>query len=542
MENNLPVDLFHWILAFLPLLALLVLLVGVRWKAHEAGVIGLFIAWIVALLVFDTPFRTLAVANTRGIWDAIFILYVVWPALLLYQIADKAGGFNALRIGIRRFSRNHLFLVLAFGWIFASFLQGIAGFGTPIAVAAPLLLAIGVRPIYAVVIPLIGHAWANMFGTLAVGWLATIRVVDLENLTETAFQTGILLWIPNILAGFALAWLYGRMKGIARAWPLIIIISLIQGGGQLALVLVDPVLSTFIAATVALAALYPLSRWKRYQEEGEIDSPVMEKQEEEREEQKPVMGLSMSLLPYGVLAVAAIIGSAIPPVESFLSGLEVGVPFPETTTGYNVIVEAEDPYSPFSPLTHPGTYLLIASLVAWLVYRAKGYFRKAEEQEGKEQGIWKGLVSTAVTASVAVTAFLGMSKVMDNTGQTGVLALGISEIAPPVVYAFFSNWIGILGAFMTSSNTASNILFAPLQQTVAQAEQLSEATIIAAQSTGGAIGNAIAPANIVLGLSTIQKLGNTARVLRKTLIWAALAAVATGALTLLLDGITFVGG
>lgn len=93
----------------------------------------------------------------------------MWPALLLYRVGDRAGAFVALREGIERFSRNELFLVLAFGWVFASFLQGIAGFGVPIAVVTPLLLALGVRPIYAVLIPLIGHAWANMFGTLAVG-------------------------------------------------------------------------------------------------------------------------------------------------------------------------------------------------------------------------------------------------------------------------------------------------------------------------------------------------------------------------------------
>jgi len=258
MQNNLPIDLLHWILAFLPLLILLVLLVGLRWKAHEAGTVGIFVAWIIALAFFQTPFSTLAVANGKGIWDAIFILYVVWPAILLYQISDKAGAFSSLRKGIRRFSQNQLFLVLAFGWIFASFLQGIAGFGTPIAVVAPLMLAIGVKPIYAVVIPLIGHAWANMFGTLAVGWLATIRVVDLASQPETAFQTAILLWLPNLIGGFAIAWIFARMKGVARAWPLILIISLIHGGGQLALVLVNPVISTFIASTVAPIALYPL--------------------------------------------------------------------------------------------------------------------------------------------------------------------------------------------------------------------------------------------------------------------------------------------
>ena len=100
----------------------------------------------------------------------MFILYVVWPALLLYRVTDQAGGYEALRQGITRFSRNELFLVVALGWVFSSFLQGIAGFGTPIAVVAPLLVAFGVRPVYAVVIPLIGHLWAKFFGTLGVSW------------------------------------------------------------------------------------------------------------------------------------------------------------------------------------------------------------------------------------------------------------------------------------------------------------------------------------------------------------------------------------
>lgn len=548
MQGNLPIDLFHWILAFIPLLALLILLIVARWKASEAGPVGMFTAWIIALFFFRTSFNNVAVASAKGIWDAIFILYVVWPALLLYQVTDNAGAFDSLRVGIRKFSRNRLFLVLAFGWVFASFLQGISGFGTPIAVTAPLLLAIGVKPIYAVVVPLIGHAWANMFGTLAVGWLATLQVVNLGNPTETAFQTAILLWIPNIVSGFTIAWLFARGKGIAKAWPMILIVSLIHGGGQLLMILVDPILSTFIPGTVALAALYPLSRWKRYREPGGLESGIMSETREsgggeEEPEERPVMGLFMSLLPFIVLAVAAVIGSGIPPIEQALSRLEIGFAYPATETGYGLRNDPERPYSPFGPLTHPGTYLLISTAVAWIVFRAKGFYRKTSERKEGQKGIWSGLVSNAVPASISVTAFLVMSKVMDDSGQTQELALGISAVAPPLVFAFFSNWIGNLGAFMTSSNTASNILFAPLQQIVASTEQgLSESTMIAAQSTGGAIGNAIAPANVVLGLSTIRHLGNTARVLRITLVYAGLAAVITGGVTILLNGITFLGG
>ncbi|MEW6117459.1 MAG: L-lactate permease [Nitrospirota bacterium] len=540
MQNQLPIGLFHWIVALLPILVLLFLLVFLRWKGPQAGPVSMFTAWAVALLFFRTPFETLAVASAKGVWDAIFILYVIWPALLLYKIADRAGAFEALRIGIRRFSRNRLFLVLAFGWIFVSFLQGIAGFGVPIAVAAPLLVAIGVRPLYAVAIALIGHSWANMFGTLAVGWLATIKVVELQNVTGTAFQTAILLWIPNLLAGFTIAWLFGRMNGIRHAWPLVLIISLIHGGGQLALVLWNPVVSTFIPATVALGALYPLSRWERYSEPQDIESEIMQerKGKKETEEKEPVMGLWMSVLPYVVLAVSIVIGSGIPQVESILGQFEIGLPFPETTTGYGLTTEAIRPYSPFSLFTHPGTYLLLASLIGWTVYRAKGYYRKAGREK---EGIWSGLIGNAIPASIAVTSFLVLSKTMDDSGQTNVLALGISAVSPPLVYAFFANWIGIVGAFITSSNTASNILFSPLHDTVAQTEQvLSQTTLIAAQSTGGAIGNAIAPANIILGTSTTQQTGKLGEILKMTLPWAAVAAVLTGIVTVLINNVTFV--
>jgi lactate permease len=554
-ESQLPIDLTHWLLALLPIIVLLVFLVVLRWKAPEAGPVGMFVAAAIAFFVYQAPPETLAVAGAKGVWDAIFILFVVWPALLLYRVGDRAGGFAALRQEIERFSNNELFLVLAFGWVFASFLQGIAGFGTPIAVVAPLLVALGVRPVYAVVIPLIGHAWANMFGTLAVGWLATLSVIDLQSEMETAFQTGILLWVPNLLAGFTIAWMYGRMKAVAHAWPMILIISAIHGGVQLALMLWNPVLSTFLAATAALIALYPLSLWKRYDQpaEGIEERPAMaesqgedqeaeqEAEGEKEEEAEPVMGLWMALLPYAVLTVATVIVLVVPQVEAALERFEVGLPFPAVETGYGVENEAEAPYSPFAPLTHPGTFLLLASLVTWLVYRSRGYYDQWSEREDTRP-ILGSVVEDAVPSSIAVIAFLVMSTLMDHSGQTEVLAMGLAEVAPPMVFAFASNWIGVLGAFMTSSNTASNILFAPLQQeTVAALEGLSEPTIIAAQSTGGAIGNAIAPANVVLGTGTAGIVGREGEVLRKTLPWAAAIAVLVGGLTILLNGMSFTG-
>lgn len=549
-DAQLPLDLLHWALALCPILILLVFLAVLRWRAPEAGPLGMFSAAAIAVVAYRTPWETLAVAGAKGVWDALFILYVVWPALLFYGTLKRAGTFHALRSGVERFSRNQLFLVLAFGWVFASFLQGIAGFGTPIAIVAPLLVAIGVRPVYAVVIPLIGHAWATLFGTLGVAWLAIGQVVELRNPTETALQAALLLWLPNLAAGFTIAWLYGRGRAVGEGWPLVLTISAIHGGLQLALAFWNPVLAAFLAATGGLLALYPLSRFKRFSEPiPELeDRPVMENRpQREQATAEPVMSLWMALVPYFVLTAASVGALSISPLEDALDRFEVGLPFPEVRTGYDRVVEAEVPYSPFAPLTHPGTFLLLATLAAWAAYRAKGYFRaweeKAEEvEEGDREdrrGVWAGVVEEALPASVAVVAFLVMSKVMDHSGQTEVLARGLAETAHPLVYAFAAPGIGLTGAFMTSSTTASNILFAPLQQqTVAALQGLSEPTIIAAQGAGGAIGNVIAPANVVLGTGTAGISGREGQVLRKTLPWAVAMALAAGAGALLLNGIS----
>ena len=404
------------------------------------------------------------------------------------------------------------------------------------AIGGVLLVAYGVRPIYAVAIPLIAHIWAKMFGTLAVGWLATVQVVDLADETAAAFQSALLLIIPAVLGGFTIVWMYGRWPAVRHGWPLVLIIASIHGVGQLVLTLVDPVLSAFLAATVALIALYPLSRWKRYAEPAEeiTERPAMrEDRAEEMDDREAPMGLAMSFLPYVVLTVVALGVLTISPLADALGALAVGMSFPAVETGYGVSNEAAEPYSPFAPLTHPGTFLLVTSLITGLVYRARGYYR-AWTTSDDEPGLWRGLLEEAVPASVPIIAFLVMARLMDHSGQNEVLALGIAAVTPAYGYAFLASTIGVIGAFMTSSSTSSNVVFSGLQQTVAELNELSESTIIGAQSAGGAIGNAIAPANLVLGASTAGISGQEGDILRKTMPWTIVATVLVGIATVLI--------
>src|SRR5215813_4433027 len=536
---QVPVDLLHWVLAILPVVALLVFLVPLRWRAPEAGPMAMFTAAIVALLAFRTPWHTLAVAGAKGVWDAIFILYVIWPALLLYQITKQAGAYDALRQGIAHFSRNELFIILALSWVFSSFLQGIVGFGAPVVVVVPLLLAVGVKPIYAVAMGVLAHAWARFYGTLGVGWLATVQVANLQDVVRAAYESALLILIPTYMGGLFVVWVYGKWPAVRHAWPLVLILGTILGVGQLLVALFSPELSTFLAGAVAVLALYPLSRWRRYGEpiKDIPERPAMvEKYVGEQSEQKeaaPVMSLSMSFLPYVVLTAVTLSVLLIPPLNAALRQLRIGLPFPAVETGFGVQNAAVSSYAPIAVLTHPGAMLVITAIIVWIVYSAGGYYR-AWAQRHKLESIWSALLVDAVPASVPVIAFLLTSRILDHSGQILTLAYGIAAASPPLVYAGIASVIGALGAFMTSSSTASNVLFGGVQGGVADLHGLAKETIIGAQAGGSAYGNGIAPANIVLGTSIAGVKGQEGAVLRQTMPWTVIVAVLTGIATVAL--------
>lgn len=536
----IDLDLLHWALAVAPIMALIILMVGMNWTAQQAGTTGIFIAAAVAVFAFDTSARALSVASAKGVWDAVPILYVIWPALLLYHIMNQSGGYDALRRGISRMSRNELFIIIALGWVFASFLQGIDGFGTPIAVVAPLLVAFGMRPVYAVAIPIIAHIWAKFYGTLGVGWLATLQVVDIDAATalSVGLQAAVLIVIQAVLGGFTIVWMYGRWPAIRAAWPLVLIISAIHGLGQILVVWIDPILAAFLPATAALIALYPLSRWSRYNQPSQdiIERPAMRDDAQHDEiGAEPPMGTFSALAPYGLLTVLALGASLIEPLRAWLDQPMVGLPFPAVVAGMGMEAAATQQYSPLHVFTHPGATITMAALITWLVFARRGYFAQWANRIGTAlPGVMSGLVSSAVPASVPIIAFLIMASIMKSSGQNAMLALGIAAIAPAYVFAFLANGIGILGAFITSSSTSSQVLFSELQMTLAKAKGLPEATILAAQSAGGAIGNAIAPANVVMGASTTGINGQEGAILRKTLPWTLAAFVLTGFATVLL--------
>lgn len=543
-EQQMPVSLTLWIVAFLPLAAILFLLVGLRWKAASAAPVGYFLAVLAAFLVFEASALNVGLQTVKGTWDALFIVYVIVPALLLYQVSNEAGAFSALQRGIESYTPNNLLHVLGFGWVFASFLQGITGFGAPVAVTAPLLVAVGVRPLWAVVIPLIGHSWANTFGTLAVAWQGLNLVVNIEEPRTTALIAAIMLLVGNLLAGLAIAWIYGRGRGVREGLPAILIIAAIHGIGQVVLAPFIPTLAAFVPGALAVGALLLLARTNWYNSESPVeDSPIMEPEGQEAEgaagELEEGEGKRMPVLtafaPYIVLIVLILLVQLVPPIGSALESLQIGLPFPGYETGMGVVVEPEEAYSAFAPLTHPGTFLLVSAIIAYILYRAGGYLGRDELG-----GVITRTIKTSIPSAISLLALVPLALVMEGSGQILQLALGIATVASPPVYAFLAPLVGALGGFMTSSNMSSNILLGPLQNQTAAALALPQSAILAAQTAGGAISNSIAPGNVLLGTGAVGMPGREGGVIRYTVIYVAaflvLAGIISLAASLLLGG------
>jgi lactate permease len=564
-ETTLPVTLLTWLTALAPIIVLLLFLVWRRWSTSAAAPLALLTAVLVAIFVFRTSAHTLGVAAGKGIWDAFYVLYVIWPSIILYNVTNKAGAFSALQEGLRDLMPDRLLVVLAYSWVLASFIQSIAGMGTPLAVTIPLMLGLGVRPVYAVLLPLMGGASATVFGSLGAVWFATISVIDLPDPTATLRYATLLVWIPNLTAGITIAWIYGRVWALKRGLPAILVISLIQGGGQVLLVPLAPAIGGFLSMSAALVALFLLNRWGFYRQEDEDEPQDIFTEEgvhlfeednvrraalDARKRHKggmddagmygkprsliipegPSISLPLAFAPYAILAVLAVTALLVPPVNQALSQINVGLPFPATETGYGVAQPEYKAFSAFAPLTHPGSLLLISAAAAYILYRQRGLY----PEHINLRVIFQATAENALPATTAITGLMLISSVMGHSGEITVLALGIAAIAPDAIFFGVSNLIGVLGTLTTSSATGSNVLFAPLQVTAAAAQNLSVELSIAAQIAGSTIGKVISPGDSLLGATVAGIPARMGEILSKALPWAIVTGLLVAGATMLL--------
>lgn len=534
---NIPVNLLMWGMAFLPIIVLLLLMMKFQWGATEAAPVGLLITVVTGLTLYKADLRLIVSESAKGIWNALIILIIVWTAILMYQVGEEAKAFLVIRDGMRKLLPNELLLVLAMGWVFESFLQGITGFGVPVAVGAPLLIGIGVQPMWAVIIPLFGQAWGNTFGTLGAAWDSLAMSANLaagsKEYLMTAFWTALFIWFWNLVGGVATCRFYGKGKAVKKGFVAVMIISAIQGGGELLLTQVNTTISCFVPACISLMVILLLGRVKMYKDEWSIeDSPIMNRDfagqssEENTSDMTPVQ----AFVPYFLLSAITLIVLVVKPINDFLGQFKFGLAFPETSTGYGYVNAASECFSPLAPFTHASMFLLLSALIGLVYYKKKGRIK-----EGGVKRVFVKSISMTMPSGIAVIGLVIMSKIMDGTGQTVVPANGIAGVLGKV-YIVLAPFVGLLGTFMTGSNMSSNILFGGFQMTTANLLNVDPTIVLGAQSAGGAIGSAVSPSKIILGTTTANILGSEGEVLKKILAITVPVTIVIGAFVFIVAG------
>jgi lactate permease len=501
------------LIAAAPVATVLVLMLAARWPAVRAGMAGLIVALVVAVVAF--PFETveegLVVGITGSFAEAVFttlaILWIILPALAIYRLQTATGAVDSLRLGLRELSSDPRLTALVVAWFFALLLEGAAGFGTSAALAAPFLMAIGMSPVTAVTAAMLGHVIGVTFGAVGTPLVPMVAASGLEPIdlsASVALQAALVGWTVPIVVSLIIARAYPHQRprpGWLR-WGL-------GFGAALAFLVPYLVIAAFVgpelptlAGAIAGGAIFILGirRWAAHDERAQADT-------------RSGMSLARAMAPYLILVAFVLVTRLLPPLRDALQGVTFTWEAAEGRFGGS-----------FEPLYHPGTMLFIAFLLGALVQGARpGQLGHSLGQASR----------TLLPVAAALVAMLGLARVMVHAGMVDAIAAAAAD-AVGGAWPMLSPAVGALGTFVTGSATASNALFSDLQVATAEAIGKDVTTVLGAQDVGAALGNAIAPHNLIAAAAIVGLAGRESEILRRTLPVTVPLVVAAGAVALVL--------
>jgi lactate permease len=482
----------------------LILMVGFRLGGSKAGPAGWVVAVLVAWLFFGAGPDALLTSQLRGLLLSLYVLYIIWMALVLYRVVDEAGAITVIGQGIARLTAEPTMQLLLMAWAFSAFLQGVAGFGVPIAVVAPLLIGMGFAPVVAVAAVAIGHSWSVTFGDIASSFQALMAATGLPGQALAPWSAAF-LGVACLGCGIAAAWTLQRWQSLRQGWPALLVMGGVMAGVQAALAMSGLWnLAGFGAGLAGLAVGAVIARLPRYQ------ASKASAASQSGGQQTATIPLGLALAPYLVLIIVVAAAELWPWLHHALNTVKIQIWFPEVQTSYGWTTAAGYGRK-ISVFGHAGALLAYVSLAFFVIYSLTGHYAP-----GVGRRIIQRTVKSAVPSSIGILAMVGMAVVMDHSGMTFVLAKGLATAAGPL-YPLVAPYIGLLGAFMTGSNTNSNVVFAPLQQQAAELLGISALIVLGAQTTGGSLGSMIAPAKLIVGCSTAGLSGQEGSVMKRTL-------------------------
>jgi lactate permease len=503
------------LLAAVPIVGILVLMVGFGWSAVRAGLAAAAATLLLAVTSFgfggpdDTYTASTGVVGVvaEAAFVTLTVVAIIGPALGIHHLQQRSGATEVLQAGLARISPDPRVGALLVAWFFTLFMEGAAGFGTPVALAAPFLVAAGFTPLAAVTAALVGHAVGVSFGAVGTPVLVQVAV--------TEFTGGELAWATapyHAILGFVLTGvlvvIIGRALSSRPPW----------GWGALAAALffvpytliarfVGPELPTLGAALIGAVLFITVVVLTRRRGGGQDEAPVGD------ELRSSPGAILVAAAPYLALVALVLVTRLVGPVRDALFDVEFDWQLFGEFTGS------------VRPLYHPGLLLLLAYLIGAAVQRA-----------GRADMVAAVWVTNRqlVPVVVALVAMVTVARTMSQAGMTDELAMAAAGVG--VAWPLLAPVVGALGTFVTGSATASNILFTDFQSTTALAVDRPVLPLLGAQGFGAAVGNIICPHNIVAASATVGLSGQEGSVLRKTLPPAVAYVALGGVVAWLLSG------
>lgn len=527
------------IVAAAPVLVLLGLLAFFHVRAHVAALAGLAAAWLVAVLLFGMPIGLASAAAAYGAAFGLFpIGWIVLNAIFIYEISVTTGKFEVIKNSIARLSSDSRLQALLIAFSFGAFLEGAAGFGTPVAISGAMLIGLGFKPLQAAGLALIGNTAPVAFGALGTPLIALAGVTNLP-LLDLSAMVGRQLPIFSVIIPFWMIWAMVGWRGMREVWP-----ACLATGASYALIqfvlsnyhgpwMVDIVGS--IGSMLTLVALLRVWRPRRVVNLGDGGSGHAR---QEADAVSPAAGKSrraetfVALLPWLLLSVFVFVWG-IPQVKAALdswSAVKLSVPLldrmvwrmPPVAAG----PEPEAAIFNFNVLSAAGTALLLSGVISGLLLR----LGPAQLLAMYARTVWRVRLSLLTIAAMMALAFTTRYCGSDAT-------MGLAFASTGVLFPFFSPLLGWLGVALTGSDTSSNVLFGNLQQVSARQIGVSPILLAAANSSGGVMGKMIDAQSIVVASVATEGQGGervSAGTILRHVFWHSVAlAILVGVVVLL---------
>ncbi|MFG2554295.1 L-lactate permease [Streptomyces sp. NPDC048581] len=497
------------LVAALPLVIVLVLLGGVRMKAHLAGLTGLLAAVSVAWLAYGMPLdQTLSSAAQGALFGLFPILWIVVNALWVYRMTVRTRHFDILRRSFGRLSDDPRIQALVVAFCFGALLEALAGFGAPVAICSVMLVALGFEPVRAAVVALVANTAPVAFGAMGtpVVTLAQVTGLPLDDVASVVGrQTPLLaLVVPLVLVG-----LVDGRRGLRETWVPAVVCGVAFAVAQFAASnYVSAQLADIGAALAGAGALVAVPHARVPANEAVRASVLTGARSEDLDEVDPPREVVRAYAPYALIVLIFSVAQ-IPVVKDWLAKatqtydwpfLNVANPDGEPVSG-NVFT--------WPIVSTGGTLVLLAGVCTAVVL---GVHARVAVKE------WAATVHELRFAILTVTSVLALAYVMNLSGQAATI--GYFVAAAGAGLAFLSPVLGWFGVAVSGSDTSANALFGALQVTAARESGLSPELLAAANSSGGVLGKMISPQNLTIACAAVGLAGREGDLLRRVLPWS----------------------